>query len=663
MFSERDIDEFIARKRPENLLFCRTSRLLGIALETDCYSDEIRIRCIGELIVRWFLSRREELAKEIAKVLPNGEIEDLALLLLGQSVYTERNIQGELWCSSDIFSKKCETEVRHRFRELLGETDGFIPVYSTAQQDFGFFIPFHFEEAGKQPLVADAAGNPCPEWIPHYRAIIPEYRCVLHCWLQEDLPAFTGNSLQLPLLLAYWRKKELIPSYNPLRLLATGAIEQNRLNAVEVQGKLSALKQTFPDAFFLIPGNSRFYTEEQNIILLNSGIDMSTLQVDIQKIIEQKALAVPDLSYALRCLPKIETEVREENYRQWQTILDRLNTLGLPFAPDRNPREYLLFLMLKSAALCHMGKPAEAIVQNHIARKFASLRGFEKEFLRLEVEELVELQDQEYFSDISQLFTDLGERLETQNDIDLLMRFHGTMGQVHSYGTILCLDGFDKESALAHFYKALNHAIELDSEVDIAQDRNYLHLWHALFAPCTGEEEDAFKLAWDHIKCNLQKTPMAQRKNYYYLKRQKALALYRFGRQTGTAPDYDLEMLYLPHQDAEDWLCASSDKYLGALLAASGDIEKALKCFEDAASILPVANCSRLKAFIRMTVLAQAFRSLSEAGCLELAATFRVLALKEFSLHHEFDGFVRAADWKSVLSEAADSIPLPDYYY
>ncbi len=131
------------------------------------------------------------------------------------------------------------------------------------------------------------------------------------------------------------------------------------------------------------------------------------------------------------------------------------------------------------------------------------------------------------------------------------------------YGTLLTPSGFSKEDAKTHLDKALDCAYQLNSEPDIAQDRNYQHLFYALFAPGSEDELDASEEAKNQYN-NLANNALTDddkrnaTRNLFYLKRQQALAWYRALLVNGHSPVYKIDDEFLnllyPSRGAEDWV-------------------------------------------------------------------------------------------------------------
>ena len=496
------------------------------------------------------------------------------------------------------------------------KTAGFIPVCSPDGQ--GFFIPFHFIPCDSDeaiPDISDLNGVPITAWSDAYRQALPRdtrFHCIVHCY-QDILPEpLTGPSFMLPVRLAAVRKTDpAFPRYNRLRLLATGEIRDDRLVPVDTKAKYEAAKKSFASPVLLYPENSDFEGDRRFAQDLSCSRPLSRIREDICRIVEARSLIYPDYSYAMNRLSSLEKEIRHDNCGKWEFMFDRLNNITGAILPSRNPERHLLGMMLKSSVYCHMGHTPAALEWNRKAKDFAASRGMKKQLLRLEIEELIDFQDLEDFDTISQLKDQLADNIEQVGDDDLRMRYYGTMGQVNAYASLAGIDGFSEERSLKCFEKAVQCAFNLESDVEAAQDLNYVHLWHAVFKPGSQEEDQAWLEAREHIRRQLKNHPESAAKNKYYLFRQRAFAGYRNLLKNGSFPDpvQFRSQLRLPRGKADDWLFAVTSKYIAAIEAAAGMNEPAKADFDEALAVLKPTTHPIL-AFIRMTILAEAWRSL-----------------------------------------------------
>lgn len=643
----------IATSAPENLIFCDSSTLRKMINSGIC-SDEAKVACITELLTRYFLSGRSD--ETLDEIFKNSELQELIRLRDRNYICNLRSkdIPQSLWASKSDFEKSCELNFRKKLAELLDIVEGFIPVYQKdSKESEAFFIPFHFEENQKCNCICDLEGKSIKSWISPYKDLFghkSKLCCIIHCktrYINENLK---GPSFMLPLFLAYKRKIGLLPKYDHLRLIASGEIRENRLVEVQVAEKYQAFKQLFKDAYFLFPETNNFYVNDIFAIALNTNVGMDEILEFIRCEIEAKGLAIPTFKDAIERIKSIELEIRRDYYNRWEQGLARVENMEIAIPKERNPESYLLCTMLKSACYCHMGRSNDAIKFNLEARKFAASRGFSKQFQQLEIEELVELQDEEKFQEVQSLAKNI---VIDHNNFDLQMRYHGTMGQAHSYGYLSNIKGTSKEDAKWHFEEALKYAYKLDSEPDISQDLNYIYLWHVLFDNTSQEAENAYNNARNHIKCNLQHFDKSRKRNIYFLTRIRLMSYYRKMLCGIKIANLDYVREKLP-DEADNWLKALACKYLAAIAAANGYIELSLKLFEDGIGLLPPQKSPNVIECIRLTLLIEFYNSLKNTKY--LSETLR--ELKETS--KIFPGFAKR--WRGFLEKNLE-YPALSYWY
>lgn len=552
MFGIEEIDDAIARCAPENLIACRSKDLLEIAHDGYRYSDEVRIPCIAELFVRRtvFQSQSVEDAA-IDALLTNGErCEFLSRMSpLRINSYGEADRVG--WTPKSEFSKRCLCAVKAKCRLVYG-ADGFVPVCDTATRE-AMFIPFRFEApSGEDLVVRDVANQVSGNWTDCWRELANDsspnehYDVILSCSIEYFGVQTVGRSLMLPLLLAWKRKCGQLPQYDTLRLLATGAINDGALAAVAVEEKLDVACREMPNAYFVYPGMAKTTVSRQEF-RRPVGERMSDTVVAVDKFVIERGLANLDYRSAYCRLVAMEAEVRGSAFGGWSAIVDRLSHISDAIPEFRDGENYLLGLMLLSAAYCHAGDTTSALQANRRALDYARSHGFEDRELRLEVEKLVCLQDVEAFADVVELSEDLGGRIEEFGNADLQMRYYGTIGQAFAYSSLTGLDSItNREKSLECFRHAVEFAYKLfddaqqlsfgDANVlsragDVAQDLNYMCLWHALFDGTNLSEFDAVRdVALQHLQGECARIPGSEgvvAKNDAFLRRITALASYR----------------------------------------------------------------------------------------------------------------------------------------
>ena len=677
-----------------NLFFYPVEQLSLYARDVSMDEEE-RAECVAELFAREFLNKGCA-EQAINSILTNDELEDFWCKAYDDILNKKQSgfLRNKLWepDPGDAFSSLCEIAVRERLRVLCQETSGFIPVIfdpgtsGTASADTpekqAFFIPFHFEKitsSSKKGGIFDIAGRPVPDWqAPYDRLPIgSKYNCIVHCdQSQNDLPQLTGDSLMLPLYLAFLQEEKII-EFDHTRLVATGAIDQNgRLQAVDTKTKAMGFHDCFQQdhAFFFFPESREYCIPRKT-----TEIPLRTMRLDeltgcIQAHIEAKGLVVPSLKYAQK---RLEALVEERNtcYNQWDVMLARIeNNMKTIDDDSLGRRYYLLALMLKSSVLCHMGRTGEAVKLNREAQRIAGKNHSVPEMLRLKIEELVELQDEENFKAVAAiagpLLADIkNARLEKNVRTDLLMRYYGTMGQAHAYGYLGGVPGFSPQESKKCFENAwkcatrLFRAFEQDGAAteneqylalgNVAQDLNYRFLWYALFEPETEEAGKAYQKAENHIRRKLQGKPALQDINRRFLQRLRAFSLYRYWLRTGIVPD--LERIPLIDKKG-GWLAALTGKYAGALLAASGREKEASKIFKVCSGIIKADQDDPIIRFIQMTICCEAFRSTGDPEYREKARGLLAELRKEYPAKS-------IGPWKRFLQGKEKDFPGWNYWY
>lgn len=606
MYSVAAVEGRIAGDFSENLIFCRDEVLFESARDSD--ESSVRAQCLAELFVRAFFSGKTIYREFLDSLLPDREFSSFCSHLVPCKNLHREYLNGPLWQPHSDFSGRCLSTVRQRFL-LLAETDGQIPVYVKGFS-CGFLIPFDLQPAD-QSIVTDLDSRPVADWTAHLAELGINVRVRLHCHSQcgdgvQPLE-FIESSMMLPVWCAWLRRTGTdLPFYNPFRIVFSGAFgTDGRLAPVMTVEKSAKIAESFSDYCFVIPESPGSNAFGRNIAQIPC-LDRAAVLENIRSIVDLQEKST--FRYALGRIQALHDKVHSSQYAEWENLIRSLQNNAV-FDEDENPDEYLLNLMLQSQACCHCGRSYEAADINRKAQDYAMGHGkrFEKQLYRLQIEMLVILVDMENFEQIRTLTPDLEKKLYAMNDSDLLMRFHGTMGQIFAYGNLSGLNGFSKEESMRHFKLAKDKAFEINSLQDKRQDLNYLHLWHVLFCPGEQAEKNAFERAFNMLN---KEDDQNYLRNYWYLTRQQTFAAYR-SLLSGQRPEILIPNSLLDFDPSRGipWTQALSCKYVGALHAAEGQIDEARKCFDVALKFSPDQQELILK-FIRMTILAEAWRSL-----------------------------------------------------
>ena len=586
-----------------------------------------------------------------------------------------------------------------RLRPVL-EADGFIPlVLHGVEGRPACLLPFSFErcepgcDAG---AVLDRRGRKHETWTDLLRERLPcrfvrhgKPHCIRLAFVRdgrfESMPV-DGESLLLPVLVAWTRFCGRLPRYGVFRLFATGEIAPDGgLRRVETQAKWN-LVRTVPGSHLLAPdtGNPDFQ-DPFGVLPEGTGVRDGLPAPIVEKVEEW---FVSDWKYAVARLADqgLVSEINHGRYGGWGRMIDRLENLGAPFS-EEDVKERLLTEMWLGQACCHAARTDSAMEHNRTAHRLASgVPGFRYELQRLDVEMIVNLTDKEEFDGVLALSGSLETELREENwkengaqQADLAMRWHGSLGQALAYGALDGRPGFSGEAAKTAFEAALADARRRKTlatgddpdadttgpDAEVVQDANYVHLWRALFDPASKEAVGAYVEA-KKLRCRLDALSPARRTNEVYQLRQLALAAYR-RLLSGEAADAVAEETFrlesgeeftrlVEDPEAEFWLRATVAKYMGALSAATGDPEAAKEFFEKAVVAIGDGFGDVVARKIAMTVRAEAFRSL--LGLFPDEAANHLAEAKKL-----LDGVPdRDNRWRNYL-EIPDAAPFPGLSY
>ena len=685
---------------PENVVFYGDDVLCQVAEDANSLPETRRYALAG-LLARYALSPSrlgDGQAKRLLDAwLGVGAVEkfhELCILLERRERGLDadclfRRFGQSLQCSiADIDMKAIESVVRPTV-----SADGFIPAFSSTA---AYLLPFHFVgRRGAAARVTDSFGTELPEWTRYLGELQDiKYDVVVDVRV-EDCSQLTGDSLMLPLQLAAWRREGAMcfPQYSILRLYATGALHGGRLGFVDTKEKESKVGE-IDNALFVRPVDCS-QGELDRRGQLRAGTSLEQCRSAIAEWAE--TMTVCDPSYAIKRLNDFDRRVRTAKGQDWKTVSRALENLTAGFDKEMEPESYLLGLMIRSAAACHFGDTAEAARLNHEAEAFAVGKPeYTIELLRIQIEQLVILQDIEDFDDAERLYAGVAAQLErfaektgeTPAVRDLRMRFNGTMGQMFSAiavsGRVVSKSEY-AEKAREHCERAYETALglwrdanagmvsqedRLEALTHVVQDANYRVMWSALhdFASLEERADDARGkaarlCAFDHGDSH--EGSERCRTNAGYRERFRLMGWYREmlkGHSVDALPGL-LDWALLDDDKAEDWTRALCCKYLGAMAAATGGEERAYRLFKKASEIIASKKEKFQKGIlgtIHMTILAEAFRSLRNTPYKKFAEEARQRALALLSAPE--NAAWRKEAWKEYL-EHPDGKPYPALTY
>ncbi len=642
-------------------VFYPTSVLLDVADDTTA-TEESRTFAAAELLVRHFFLEGTDGA---AKLALEG--------ILGASVLARfdrlsRNFEDN---ADDVRPDDVLRTLRgstgervfcDRLRPVL-QADGFVPLMLNGIEGrAACLLPFSFEpvkRGRKAGTVLDWRNGRLKAWTALVQERLPGLfvrhgapYCIRVAFVPEGrfkALSLDGESLLLPVRMAWARFCGDLPKYNAFRLFSTGEIAPNgELRRVETEAKWSLVK-SLPGARLLAPDTGVAENQDASAVVPEGASMVDGVPASIVEKVEEWFYA--DLGYAVRRLSAqgLVSEINHGRYGGWKRMIDRLEHFRQPLSGD-NRKERLWAEIWLGQACCHAAMTKKAMEHNREAHRLADgVPEFRYELQRLDVEMIVNLTDMEAFEDVRELSASLERELREEKwsdgaqQADLSMRWHGSLGQALAFGTLDGIPGFDKESSRAALDAALEDArrrkslriaerpdvpvSDLDS--DIVQDANYVHLWHALFDPSSRAASEAYADARNRRR-GLEARSAARRKNEVYQLRQLALAAYRRLLAGENATVVSAETFRLEREvsflglvdddDAEPWLRATVAKYLGALLAARGEASDARTLFGKAVSRIGDGGRDPVARKIAMTVRAEAYRNLREIFPDEAAA-------------------------------------------
>ena len=695
----------IAKSAPENLMFFSNAELLE---DYEYQPSYIKNAILSELLVRFsFNTSNSELSQELLKFIPENSLTQFKTWLQHHNPSYKPKPPINLIPDGAIVSNEeqewfnnLENCIFTRLEKLYGECDGILPV---VVKDVGIAIPFTLEYADGEidPLerVVDLDNTSFPEWSRAVSDLVkskdaPDSRMFLHNYVRIrllfhsniiDIRLFNGNSLQFPVLLAFWRKENLLPTYSPFSIIATGEINDKRIRRVEALQKFNSLKKQFNLLTFFCPSSSGIKINDDPLLTIidaNTSIEdiISICQNRIENLVKDRSSRniILNSDYIKNRIDAITIYTKKDLESRWDQLISALLFIEKRFRRLSNMDEetYLNCLASLSFAYCHCGKTAEAIQYNRKGRKYAKKCNLINTLNGLLIHQLVLFQDMDDLSSVSELSKEIYSQI-SQVDIDqktqddLLMRYHGTMAQVHIYGTLADIDGFCEKEALKNVDLAIDYAQKSGRIVDIIRDFNYRHLYYAFFKPGSEDERGEYMFARNYLQEN---SDLFEDKEYngnlQFQFRQRCLAAYfQILRENQCNDANIIKERYPSINNPIYWLKALSFKYLGAVNAFCNNGEEAQKYYDEAVELLE-KDPSPLFKYICMTIASDAYRSFSVLGDAQTAERYRQKALEMFSANGDFISFRSSTQWLNFLNASweefhasGEDFPGLHYYY
>lgn len=703
LMTENDLAN-VANSSPENLIFFSNAELL------EDYDDQpkfARIAILAELLVRYSFKRSNiELRNSLCNILSEEVVSNFESWLdCHDPNYDPKPIcllSSDSQHNDPEFVKLLEDSIFNRFEKLYGKCDGIIPVI--LNDDVGASIPFTLEpiysdNSSLQDYVVDIDDVSFPQWSEAISGITSslklEKKYRLRLFFHSNgvkVNCFSGRSLQFPFLLSYWRKEHLLPTYSPFSIMATGEIDNSRLRPVKTLPKLKCLNEKYDLLAFFCPFSNDIASQtDQSLISIdaNTSIDdiLLTCQNKIEKLVIEKSAqsVILDYEYIYNRIDAFTIYTKNDLESRWEQIISSLLYIEkkLRMRSSKDVNVYLDCLIALSFAYCHSGKTLEAIQYNQQARNFVleqeltvKDQNLTAKFNKLLIHQLVLFQDIDDLSSVPKLAKEIylqitQAKINEEERNDLLMQYHGTMAQIHIYGTLAGFAGFSKEDSYLNAKEAIDYAEKIHSVKDIIRDMNYRHLCDACFIPGSNEEQSMFGVISEYLRENTESLEdKSYNVNLQFQFRQRCLAAYFQILYENKCSDKDLiNKKYPSIKEPFIWLKALSYKYLGAVNVFYHNKEKAQKLFDVAIGMMK-NEVSPLFKYMTMTIAAEAYRSFSELGDEKTAEEYRQKAKDIFTANGDFITFYSSFRWKDFLNTPWDEFkasgkefPGLHYYY
>jgi len=665
MRTYKDITDILLRV-PENSIFLTSEDFSILSKYKDYLSGVVRDELLAELYCRCFLygNNIESHVKELLiSISSEEEFNDIRSKLLKVS---KRNSNSELFYEV-IEDFSCSDSLKNSIKNHIipfFKCDGIIPVvYGETAIPLPFTLqPLPTHDRHKL-IIEDSAGNPIPEWQNHLSKLegfnITGWKIIITVRFSADMPVPTGDSLRLPVLIAI-RRKEGKLNFPPLSVIFTGTFDVHG-NLAEVTGiiKKASLAEKMNNALFFYPSCSE-KTSMDCAVELDKYLPINSVEKKIKDGLVEKGLDRMNWREAKQKLNQLNYDVQYRVISLADYVLPLLDNLESVFRIENKDECLLTLLSLRGAVFCHIGRTEESLSLNRQCLDLAKKTNQFYEYGKILAHQIVNYTDFGMFDDAVRRAEELYAFIEnsilplTQKE-DLQMRYYGSLGQVYLFRLLSEGNSEYSRESLKCFNTALIHAENNESVKEYVQDLNYIHLWYAVNAFGTPEEEAAYDNAY-----NAALTSGAKERNLGYLFRQKAYGAYRDLLLYGNIYEGTLS---LPNYDhAEKYTYALTLKYKAALSAAAGDFPKAVDLFRNSLNCLSSKD-NQLLYLINMTTAVQAWNSLKDTGFGDFAEECFRQAYEFFSYEDILKTYKFAGEWKVYLKKRGEGKENPQLKY
>lgn len=251
--------------RPFNAIFFDLNTLENVYAPDCCTAAGIE--AFAELLVRHLFNSDTktiitqgisgEIVRKVVKIVQENEICPGAWEKICSEIHNLEDDEFDWSAYRDAVEKRLE----HLFK-----ADGFIPVFIEGKDSAVYFIPFQFfedsvvgESGGVRIFSQDGESFENSSWEDELKYLPIEITEGIRLGIHSEKEiawTFSGSSLLLPIVIAWWRKKGELRRYNHFRVMATGRFDKfKKLRKVDISEKERAFSRGIKGGRLIRPGN------------------------------------------------------------------------------------------------------------------------------------------------------------------------------------------------------------------------------------------------------------------------------------------------------------------------------------------------------------------------------------------------------------------------
>lgn len=562
-------------------------------------------------------------------------------------------------------------QLKKRIRQF-NDAHGILAIVREAASPGAVPIPFRLYCGETRPgLIRDAANREISRWSEQAEndfswLPVPPPRTVLSVEIPEQHFAPEGSSFGVPVLAAHYRRRGLLPDYNPLKFLCTGAL--NAAGAIEpVSGcrEKQALAERLGAALFCAPA-SEALASSSNGLFFSPGQHWEDCVQEIGNALDAKGIGQLSPRQANRRLPDLHLQIRQGQvcFDEADKRLKRYEKVFQSTPESPNSQEGLLACGLLRAALAnHAGQSEAARKMTGRLLQSASAQNDPEKMADAMAQQVVALTDLGLIEEAERLGRELLQFSEdckggASTRLEVRMKACGVTG-----GQPLLQKGLFQPEArhesLSLLHEALECALELENQKEIAFDLTQLLLWQALFKP----EEIGEKI--HEIQARLLEMGPDAQLSLEFTRLYQHLASYRIFLAGNPLPSRASDDP-LPVSHSTSWVHALAKKYRGTAWAHQSEPEMARDDFESGYAILSGAPSPLLR-FFGATLALQAGESLHQDS--EYRKLWLKRALSDFQTTTPYlEGLQKSPGWirraEGLMNgENTETLPHPQLKY